>query len=188
MLNINQCPLFQHRKRMWFLYVLQWPWGRWNLSQKAKNSQGTPILLGLEDGSSATEAFTWSGQRSTNRLVPNVRQDMEELYRNYTETMQGSLWVKDCFSQMRFGDARQTLDVHLSKSWIVVSQFRMESKWNKSGDEAKTSAAFFSALVFAAAAWKARSERAPELKHGLGMPSCLNVSKCPKVSILCILQ
>ena len=142
----------------------------------------------LEDGSSATEAFTWSGQRSTNRLVPNVRQDMEELYRNYTETMQGSLWVKDCFSQMRFGDARQTLDVHLSKSWIVVSQFRMESKWNKSGDEAKTSAAFFSALVFAAAAWKARSERAPELKHGLGMPSCLNVSKCPNVSILCILQ
>ena len=109
-------------------------------------------------------------------------------WRNYTETMQGSLWVKDCFSQMRFGDARQTLDVHLSKSWIVVLQFRMESKWNKSGDEAKTSAAFFSALVFAAAAWKARSERAPELKHGLGMPSCLNVSKCPNVSILCILQ
>ena len=39
-------------------------------------------------------------------------------WRNYTETMQGSLWVKDCFSQMRFGDARQTLDVHLSKSWF----------------------------------------------------------------------
>ena len=57
MLNINQCPLFQHRKRMWFLYVLQWPWGRWNLSQKAKNSQGTPILLGLEDGSSANISY-----------------------------------------------------------------------------------------------------------------------------------
>ena len=108
-----------------------------------------------------------------------VRQEMQKLCVNYTWTVQklcrGRSESRTAF--LKWVKWESVMPARLSMSISANRDF----VWNQNATnqvEAKAPAAFFSALVFAAAVWKARSERAPQLKHGFWMPSFLNVSKC----------